>query len=63
MTFFFGGMNTIKISTTNLIYYLTKHPEIKAKLLTEILKPFDKIQNNIIEGLEYDTVMEFDYLQ
>ena len=25
MTFFLAGMKTIQISTTNLIYYLTKH--------------------------------------
>ena len=25
ITFFFAGMKTIQVSTTNLIYYLTKH--------------------------------------
>jgi cytochrome P450 len=28
-TFFLAGMKTIQVSTTNLIYYITKHPEIK----------------------------------
>lgn len=37
ITFFFAGMKTIQISTTNLIYYLTKHQDIKKKLLDEIL--------------------------
>lgn len=27
--FFMAGMKTIQISTTNLIYYLNKHPECK----------------------------------
>lgn len=26
VTFFLAGMKTMQISTTNLIYYLTKHP-------------------------------------
>jgi len=29
VTFFLAGMKTIQISTTNMIYYLTKHPEYK----------------------------------
>ena len=37
ITFFFAGMKTIQVSTTNLIYYLTKHQDIKKKLLREIL--------------------------
>lgn len=56
-------MKTIQISTTNLIYYLTMHPEYKTKLLAEILPPVEKVHENIIEGLEYDTVMDFDYLR
>ena len=55
-------MKTIQISTTNLIYYLTKHPDIKAKLMDEILPPVEKVKDNILEGLDYDTVMEFEYL-
>lgn len=62
VTFFLAGMKTVQISTTNLIYYLTKHPEYKAKLLKEILPPVELVKDNIIEGLEYDTVMDFEYL-
>jgi cytochrome P450 len=40
-TFFLAGMKTIQASTTNLIYYLTKHPEYKQKLLKEILLPLE----------------------
>lgn len=56
-------MKTIQVSTTNLIYYLHKHPEIKEKLLKEILPPVEKVKENIIGNLEYDTVMEFEYLR
>ena len=28
ITFFMAGMKTIQISSTNMIYYLLKHPEI-----------------------------------
>lgn len=62
VTFFLAGMKTMQISTTNLIYYLTKHPQYKEKLLKEILPPVELVKNNIVEELEYDTVMEFDYL-
>lgn len=47
-TFFLAGMKTIQITTTNLIYYLTKHPEFKKKLLLEILPPVEKVQNDIL---------------
>jgi cytochrome P450 len=59
LTFFFAGMKTIQVSTTNLIYYMTKHPEMKAKLLSEILPPVEAVKDNIVEGLTYDRVMEF----
>jgi cytochrome P450 len=55
-------MKTIQMSTTNLIYYLHKHPEIKAKLLNEILPPVEAVKDNIIAGLDYETVMDFEYL-
>ena len=59
LTFFLAGMKTIQISTTNLIYYLTKHPEIKQKLMSEIRPPVNLVKNNIVDGLSYDTVMDF----
>lgn len=61
-TFFLAGMKTIQISTTNMIHYLNKYPEYKEKLLKEILPPVEKVKENIVEGLEYDEVMEFEYL-
>lgn len=47
ITFFLAGMKTIQVSTTNLIYYLTKHQDIKAKLMEEILPPVAKASDNI----------------
>jgi cytochrome P450 len=63
ITFFLAGMKTIQISTTNLIYYLTKHQDIKRKLLAEILPPLEKVKDNIVEDFTYDTVMKYEYLQ
>lgn len=61
--FFMAGMKTIQVTTTNMIYYLTKNPEVKAKLMKEVLPPVEKVSDRIIEDLDYDTVMEFDYMQ
>jgi len=61
--FFFAGMKTIQYSTMNMIYYLTKHPEFKEKLLKEILPPIEAVKDDIVKKLDYDTVQEFDYLQ
>jgi cytochrome P450 len=39
-----------------------RQPDIKAKLLEEVLPPVEAAKDNIVEGLEYDRVMEFEYL-
>lgn len=39
--FFGAGMMTIQISSVNMIYYLTRHQEIREKLLKEIRPPLD----------------------
>jgi cytochrome P450 len=61
--FFLAGMKTIQYSTMNMIYYLTKHPEYKQKLLDEILPPVEAVKDDIVKKLDYDTVQEFNYLQ
>jgi cytochrome P450 len=61
-TFFLAGMKTIQVSSTNMIYYLCKHPELKAKLIKEIVPPVERVKDNIVDGLEYDTVMDFEFL-
>lgn len=62
VTFFVAGFKTIQISTTNLIFYLHKHPEFKAKLLKEVLPEVEAAKDDIVEKLEYDTVMDFEYM-
>ena len=57
--FFFAGMKTIQIATTNLIYYVTKDQKIKQKLMEEIIPVCAKVQGM----LDYETVMGFDYVQ
>lgn len=61
--FFFAGMKTIQVTTTNLIYYLAKHPEYKKKLCDEVLHHVEKASDNIIKNFDYDTVQEFEYLK
>jgi cytochrome P450 len=39
------------------------NPDIEKRLLLEILPHVEKAKENIIENLQYETVMEFDYLQ
>jgi cytochrome P450 len=46
-----------------MFYYLHKHPEIKAQLLDLIRPPVQKVANDIVNGLDYNTVMEFDFLK
>jgi len=41
-------MKTIVVSTTNLIYYMTQNPEIKAKILNEVLPPLEKVSENLV---------------
>lgn len=56
-------MKTIQVTTTNLFYYMAKHDEYREKLFKEILPPVERVKDNIMEEFDYDTVMEFDYLQ
>lgn len=42
---------------------MTKHPEYKRKLLAEILPPITAVKDDIVERLEFDTVMGFDYFK
>jgi len=48
LTFFFAGMKTIVVSTTNLIYYMTQNPEIKTKMLSEVLPPLEQVSENLL---------------
>ena len=40
---------------------MTQNPEIKAKILNEVLPPLEKVSENLVQKLSYDTVMEFEY--
>lgn len=63
ITFFFAGMKTIQTSTANLFYYLAKDQKVHKKLMSEILGPVASVGERIVEGLDYDTVNDFEYLQ
>lgn len=62
-SFFFAGMKTIQYSTMNMIYYLTRHPEYKKKLLAELSPVTQKCSDDMVNKLDYDTVQELDYLK
>ena len=62
-TFFLGGMKPIQVATTNLIYYVAKHPTVKERLLAEIIPPLEKAQRNWLENFTYEIGQEFTYLQ
>lgn len=62
-TIFFAGMKTVQASTSNFIYFMTKHPEYKQKFLAEVIPVVEKAKGDFVKDLEYDDVMEFDYLR
>lgn len=55
-------MKTIQATTTNLIIQMARNPKIKEKLLAEILPVMEKAKENILEKLDYDSVMDLEYL-
>jgi len=38
------------------------NPQIKEKLLAEVIPAVEKAKENVVEKLQYETVMEFDLL-
>jgi len=62
LTFFLAGMQTVQQSTCNSIIRMDMNPDIKKKVLDEILPAVEDAKENIVENLTYQTVMDFDYL-
>ena len=52
ITFSFAGFKTIQVSTTNMIYYLTMKPELKQKLLAEVMPKLESVSQDFIN--EFD---------
>lgn len=50
------------MSTANLICHLDINPTLKEKLLSEILPVVEAAKDDIVEKLEYETVMDLEYL-
>lgn len=46
-SFYVAGMKTIQITTTNLIYYMTKHTDLRERLFKEILPVVEKASDDI----------------
>ena len=62
ITFFVAGMKTVAIATANLICYMDHNPDVKKKLLDEIIPVVEAAKENIAENLEYEAVMDLEYL-
>mmetsp|Transcript_114327 Transcript_114327/g.158735 ORF Transcript_114327/g.158735 Transcript_114327/m.158735 type:complete len:218 (+) Transcript_114327:989-1642(+) len=58
-TFFFAGMKTVLISTTNLIVYLTRNQQLKNRLIEENEKVFAKV-NDVPKDFDMEVAEEFD---
>lgn len=55
-------MKTIQSTTMNFMLLLEVNPDCKKKLLDEIMPAIEKVKDNIVDGFEYETVMDFDYI-
>ena len=62
LTFWLAGMKTVQLSSSNTICYLDIYPEVKKKLLAEIEPVVAAAKDNIVEKLDFETVMDFEYL-
>ena len=60
---FQAGMETIQISSTNLLYYVTEQKDIQAKITAEINPIMDKCASDFNQLLCSDSVEEFTYLR
>ena len=63
LTFFMAGMKTIQVATANLIMYMTLNPAIRNRMLEEVSPALAEAGKDIVEGLAFEQVMNFDYLQ
>lgn len=62
ITLFVAGMKTVQLSTTNFIYYMTKYPHHKQRIRDEIGCHLEKAEKDPVNLLDYDTVLDFDFL-
>lgn len=61
-TVFLAGMHGVQVAMTNLIYYISKHPQVKEKLMAEIRPPLDAVKDNLSDGMTLEMIGDFDYL-
>ena len=62
LSFFAAGVKTIHLSSTNLIWSMSKNPDMKEKLLAEVIPAVEAAKDDIANKLDYNTVMDFEYL-
>lgn len=63
-TFYLAGTSTTQVTTSNLIMYLCmdKNQHLKQKLNDEMMPVVEEAKENLVENLEYQTVMDLEYL-
>jgi len=61
IAFSFAGFKTIQVSTTNLIYYLTMKPELKHRLLAEVMPKLESVSDDFMNGFDHDMADDFEY--
>jgi cytochrome P450 len=61
--FFIAGNETVKSTSTNTTCFLTMYPEIKAKLMAELLPELEPIKDDFVGKLTTEVADRFDYLR
>jgi len=61
-TFFLAGMKTVQMTTANTLMYLSQHPELKTRLIDEIMPVMTDVKDDILEKLTWGKVENFDFL-
>jgi len=57
---FMAGMKTTQATTTNLIQYLIKNPDLKDRLMSEICPVLDQIKDDFRGKLTWDNIDGFE---
>ena len=61
--FFLAGNETVKISSTNTVCYLTQYPTVKNNFMNCIIPTLDKASENFVEKLTIDEVETLEYVR
>lgn len=65
ITVFLAGTGTLTAATSNMLVYLVRQPELKAKLIKEVEKVTSKYKDSkdFLQNYDMETADEFEYLR